>query len=379
MLGKIGELAQDALLRAGVAPKSRFDPGAQLVEQARTRYFDLDFDGTIAHAEQALAHYTAHPGDLGDGSGWVFAHVFAALAELERGAEPRALDHLVLAVTVRPELRLLESEFSPTALALLERARDLAARQESAPLTVSSAPAFARVRIDGRPAGETPLTYPKLTLGQHFVQLEKEGFVPVARWVRVSEPGAQVSFELIASPAAQLRQELALAISEGRGDEVPDLARRYAEASELEAVFLFAVAREGDGYVLTGGRVPRTGAPSRAVCRVSKDLTDAVAQVDALIAALFKPGPVDDPVVVGNGAPGIAVDFGRHWMGLRPPPPEAVGFAEPPALEPMPLYKRPWVWVAAGVVAAAAGSGIYFATRPPPPSPGVSMTVHLPQ
>jgi hypothetical protein len=46
---------------------------------------------------------------------------------------------------------------------------------------------------------------------------------------------------------------------------------------------------------------------------------------------------------------------------------------------PAPLYKRPWVWIAAGVVAAAAGGGIYFATRPPASTPGVSVSVHLPQ
>ena len=183
-------------------------------------------DGSVAHLQAdngallATTRIGPHPTDMvwregavevAEGEAPIVARLFVAASNTNNVYS--------IGVTAGKELRLLESEFSPTALALMERARDLAARKESATLTVSSAPAFARVRIDGRAEGETPLTHPKLTLGQHFVQVDKEGFVPVARWVRVSEPGAQVSFELTASPAAQLRQQLSLAITDGRGDE----------------------------------------------------------------------------------------------------------------------------------------------------------------
>jgi hypothetical protein len=46
-------------------------------------------------------------------------------------------------------------------------------------LSVESRPAGAKVFIDGKPAGATPLTLPRLGTGEHEVRLEHEGY---RRW-----------------------------------------------------------------------------------------------------------------------------------------------------------------------------------------------------
>ena len=52
-------------------------------------------------------------------------------------------------------------------------------------LAVNTSPPGARVLIDGAGAGISPVTVPNLTADNHTVTIEKEGFVPVTRPVRI--------------------------------------------------------------------------------------------------------------------------------------------------------------------------------------------------
>lgn len=57
-------------------------------------------------------------------------------------------------------------------------------------LVVESRPAGARVVVDGRAMGVTPLTIPALAAGSHTVRLERAGYTSIATTTRV-EPGAR--------------------------------------------------------------------------------------------------------------------------------------------------------------------------------------------
>ena len=57
-------------------------------------------------------------------------------------------------------------------------------------LVVDSRPAGARVIVDGRAMGVTPLTIPALAAGSHTVRLERAGYTSIATTTRV-EPGAR--------------------------------------------------------------------------------------------------------------------------------------------------------------------------------------------
>ncbi len=57
-------------------------------------------------------------------------------------------------------------------------------------LVVDSRPAGARVTVDGRAVGVTPITIPALSAGTHTVRIERAGYAPVATTTRV-EPGAR--------------------------------------------------------------------------------------------------------------------------------------------------------------------------------------------
>jgi hypothetical protein len=57
-------------------------------------------------------------------------------------------------------------------------------------LTVDSRPAGARVLVDGRETGRTPLTVPSLPPGDYAVRIDLDGYQPITTTTRV-EPGAR--------------------------------------------------------------------------------------------------------------------------------------------------------------------------------------------
>jgi hypothetical protein len=381
VLKKISELTDDALRRAQVPePSVRLDPGQALVEKARTAYYELKFKQAVADAEAAIAHYEQEPLDLGDGQRFIAAHTYAAMAELELGNEKAVQRHFAAALTVRPDLHLLETDFSPVSIAALERARDQnITGKPKGSVTVTTSPAFAKLRVDGVNVGETPLTFNNLLVGRHFVSVSKEGHAPQAAWVDVTaNRTAQLTFTLAEAPAEQLRRGLAARIAAGAKNEVEGDARKLAAALDAQAVLLLAVSAPGSRLLVSAAWVPAEGDSTRAWTTVSADLFDAPAAIEALIAGLQAKGgevTLPDAKAVKVAPP----DYGVAWLGLKPPPPKILAAPPPAAPPPTPLYKRPWLWVAVGAVAVAGGAtAIYFATRPPPAPPGVQIMIQLP-
>lgn len=73
-------------------------------------------------------------------------------------------------------------------------------------LVLRTTPAGARVTIDGRDVGITPLTTSSLPPGQHVVGLAHQGYVGVERRVRIgsAQPAQSIDVELVARPAREI-------------------------------------------------------------------------------------------------------------------------------------------------------------------------------
>ena len=63
-------------------------------------------------------------------------------------------------------------------------------------LVVSSNPPMAKITIDGKPMGETPLRITAILIGQHTLRLEKEGCAPLVKAITIEE-GKTLSLEEI--------------------------------------------------------------------------------------------------------------------------------------------------------------------------------------
>jgi serine/threonine-protein kinase len=72
---------------------------------------------------------------------------------------------------------------------------------------VRTTPAGARVLVDGRDVGKTPLTIPNLARGAHTVRVMRDGYTSVDRRVSITtgEPTATLSLNLTRTPAPATR------------------------------------------------------------------------------------------------------------------------------------------------------------------------------
>ncbi len=380
LLKKLTELSEAAVHRAGGTEKQKpIDSGVELVQAARKHYFELDFKGALAAATSAVSHYLNNPGALSEADGLLTAHIYAALAQLKLGDRAAVKEHFAAVVTMHPDHHLPDSEFPPTAIAAFEQARDeILARRPKGTLTVSSSPAFARVRVDGRAMGESPLTVGGLLVGSHWVELSKDGVLDQSAWADVTESGGRLAVSLTPDPVGPLRERLAARIAAGAGSEVTELARSLAVAANVPAVYLVAAAREGQRFVVTSAWIPFEGRPGRAFTTLSEDLIDAPFALEQL--ARMAMSGVQAPVGVGTPPPPGFLDFERHFLGMKPPPPKPLEALKPtPEPEPTPLLQRPVTWVVAAGIVLAAGGATYFATRPTELPPHVRVTLELPQ
>jgi hypothetical protein len=366
---KLTQLVRQAVRARATGPTVPA-PGAVLAEEARAKYFDLDFKAAAALARQSVTRSLEHPEEFGDGSGYVLAHVLEALALRELKDEAGALAAFSAALAVKPDLSLSENDYSPDAIAALARARErLAAAPVGGDLVIASAPPFARIFVDGRSFGETPMTVKGLPPGRHLLELTLDGRLPHREWLVLGAQPLERTVQLVVDPVATARAALAAAVSAGAGEATLMAATTLAKELGTDVVALATGLREGR-VTLVAARVTPLGEARRVVTSVDEDLLEAQAVARLVAATLLEP-PTPTPSAVGT--PGVA-DFTKSFLGLAPPPPPA----EPPPPPPS-LSSRPWFWVLVGVGVAAvgAGAGIGVARAQAPRSLGV--TVELPR
>lgn len=388
ILSKVTELTGQSLRRAGAAPPAAAaDSAAPLVDEARGRYIRLDFAGAVQSAEAAIERYRAEPALVRDARRLLDAHVYAALANLELGKAQKTQEHLTAALVLKPDLQLSEADFSPTAILAVEKAR--AALNNSGAkgtLSVTTSPAFGKVKVDGKELGEAPLTSPEIFAGWHYVDASLDGFLPQSAWVEVKKDGA-ASLELTLAPnvADELKQKLAEAILVGEGNKVEDLARQLCTVSGASSVVLLAVAAAGDRYAVSAARVSLKGSSVRALTSLSKDLVDAPRGLEQLARSILETRS-SSARVVGVAPSMTEIDFGLHFMGHKPPPGTTTVTSPyvdlnpppPPPVEKPSASWKPWAVIGGGVGLALIGGGVYLLTRTDPKQPGVVVTVVLP-
>ena len=367
---KLTQLVRSAVQAKSAGPTSPA-PGAVLAEEARAKYFDLDFEGAAKLARESVTRSLEHPEEFGDGSGYVLAHVLEALARRELKDEAGAVAAFRAALAVKPDLSLSENDYSPDAIAALARAReDLARAPAAAEISVSSAPPFARVFVDGRFQGETPMTVKGIPPGRHLLELVRDGRLPHREWFDAGKSPLTVQPQLKEDPAATLRASLTSAVARGaKPDESVPAAAALAKELQRDVVVLALGARAGR-VTLVAARVGPGGEVRRVMTSVDEDLLEASATAKLLSAALLEAANAE---VAAVGTPGEG-KFDEAWLGLMPPPAPVAPPPPPAAVTSKPLF---WLLLGAGVIAAGAGTAYGVSRAVAPRSLGT--TVEFPQ
>jgi len=101
-------------------------------------------------------------------------------------------------------------------------------------LSVEANVSGARVLVDGRQVGTTPLTDREVSPGEHRIQVEKEGYEPYQKRVRF-EPGRAMSLYVDLSPSLPKKARLFVETEPHDARvEITNIAQRFYQGIELE-------------------------------------------------------------------------------------------------------------------------------------------------
>jgi len=204
---------------------------------------------------------------------------WAAACSLLAGDRDVARDDLRRALVIAPHARP-PGLFPPEVEAFFEEVRAAAVVATPAVFVVRSAPAGARVEIDGRDEGATPVTV-RLAPGLHALRVERLGYRPWVGPLRV----------------------------EGLAMPDPQIVLTEAQGNELRA----QVARP-DGLL----QVPDEATLARIRVEYQVDRV-MVALRDGTTREYPRPRPALWPYALIGGAAAVAVGVGL-WFLFRPPP-----------------------------------------------------------
>lgn len=192
LVQELGKSSGLAVIRGGAAKPDAAKPDGAKIEGALKAADEAEAakrirDAIAAH-QQAIAAMEAEPGAVAEAEVFVEAHHRLARALFMAAEDDKALEVLGEAARMAPGFELATDLYSRYYRArFLELARKVV-EEKPAELLVRSALPGAKVFVDGREAGTTPVRLTKLLPGKHFLQAEVAGAPRGGRVVNV-KPG----------------------------------------------------------------------------------------------------------------------------------------------------------------------------------------------
>ncbi len=195
-----GELSQEDKLVAE-SDSTNAGPSMASIEQrilrARRLYRDLAFQASLDELSRAQEELEVRLDAENTYEALDDAVLLRALNELALGNQQAARDALRQAVILRLERTSLDpAEFAPDVRAEYELVRNGLRREAPLPLATESKPSGAKLDLDGRPAGLTPMSV-RLHVGRHYLVFRSPGHVAAPRIIDVDgEPMSVLRVDL---------------------------------------------------------------------------------------------------------------------------------------------------------------------------------------
>lgn len=322
-----------------------------VVREAQDRYNNLELELAEASLRKSLDKFR-RGGEVGleDAASLVPAWLLLGVISNAEGQTARALAAFEEAARLSPEMALTERDYSPSAINLFNQAKQKVHRDQFAMVSVKSSPAKAKVYLNGKLKGETPLQLKGLPPGRQYLVLVREGYANLSHTVNVS-PGlpASLSLELGKEEGSETAAAGLTVSSLDDSDEIlreASLAGQWLNADRL--VLVHGEEINGAGKITAA--VMEMLRPD-AFSQRSVNLTDTGDHGRDLISAVGTLAAY----VVEFGASG-AVAEGRPMEPLR-----SKHHRDRETTGGRPLWKRPLFWIIGGLVLAGAGAGVGIA------------------
>jgi hypothetical protein len=218
------------------------DDAAQHFAAGQKAYGELDTAASETHFEQAMRAY--EQSDLRVNlSALVDAWRMKIASMVGNGSRKAAEAEIRALLAVDPSATFSPTYFPPELIAYAERARKASVSGVGGTLDVRSAPAGARVYVDGKLRGMTPLKVTGLPQSSHYLAVAAPGFRLHQQPVGIGKIEVQLVDAELAGVYRAARADLAKAADDSRR---ADIARGLGEKLGVAQVFV-ATAREVTG------------------------------------------------------------------------------------------------------------------------------------
>ena len=234
---------------------------APALNQARTRaregkklLDDLDPQGAEVKLRQAADLFEANAGGLSSPADLIGTYLQLARVFFATEREMLARDIFKRVVQLQPDLALDKAVYPPDMVKIFDDVKKSVLASPLGSMSVSSVPAPARVYLDGRDRGVTPVDLVNIPAGVHTVTVRRVGYAP---WVRPVDITSFRVDKLIAELALDRHPSLEGAFVAGGatakdtlGTTLVEYLGAVAVAAELQMIVIGRALRKDKSTVL---------------------------------------------------------------------------------------------------------------------------------
>ncbi len=275
------------------------------------------------------------------------AHLQLGMTYQALGKDRRAAREYRMVLLLNPERKLDDTMVNPVVVESFNRARERLLTSMTGSVSLLSKPPAARVVMNGKPVGYTPITIPGVYPGEHYFTIKQDGYKTWSGVLRV-KPGELEKKEVFLAEGkrirwVRLRDRIGQA---GIGRAGAQDVEKFANAVGADWLLLAAVSHLGGRTMLelsifeSGGRQV---SPLGVFPAEAGQLSQAAERVERWIKGDRK---LSHQTFIRRKTP---VEFGGGGGPPPPPPP-------PPPAGGTAWYKSWWFWTAVSVVAVGAAA-----------------------
>ncbi len=308
----------------------------------------------IKEFKAALRNLKAVFPSLADLSDLEHAHLMLGMTYQALGKRKYAEREYRMVLLLNPDRRLDENRVNPVVVDRFDRVRQRLLTSLKGSISLISRPAGARVLMDGKPVGATPVTIPGVYPGDHYFSMEAAGH---KTWFGILglQPGGLQKREVFLQAGqgiqwVRLRNRLAQA---GITKVSPQDAQQLAEGLAGDwLVFASVLRARGAAHMELG--IFKKGSPQCHFLGRILVRPDEMAKVGTVIEAWI----------------GGDRTVPQSWRVVKkiPLPPQGFDPDPDPIFPPLPpapplvtaWYQSWWFWTTVGLVAAGASAGSYL-------------------
>lgn len=224
----------------------------ELTQKGRRAYEVLDLEPAIEYLTTALDKYEQRAALVTDISTVTELLMLLGATHILRGEERTGARWLARAIAVDPAVEPDPRIFNPGMRQIFHEAAARLADRPLGTVSVTSAPSYAEVFLDGRFVGVTPVAVDDVPEGRHFLRLAKQGYRSHGRVIDVNGKVEAVdTISLVPTDNFEELQalvEAATPLLSGKqaGDSVGEVPKQLGQLLEADELMMTEVRLDGE-------------------------------------------------------------------------------------------------------------------------------------